>query len=147
MGKAGPIIGLIGAILIVIGWMISFSNVNQLEIRLMEVGTSMAEEGVDTGALNLNSILSLLCGILGIVGAFIGISGKKVGSVILLCVAIIFVIGTFIILAPEITFIVGIYQYTVLPIKVTSPLIIFDPYLMLLGGILGVRTPKWKDYL
>jgi len=57
------------------------------------------------------------------------------------------VIGTFIILAPEITFIVGIYQYTVLPIKVTSPLIIFDPYLMLLGGILGVRTPKWKDYL
>jgi len=57
------------------------------------------------------------------------------------------VIGVFVVLALEITFIAGAYQITIPTIKLSSSLTIFDPYLMLLRGIIGVlsRRDKFRD--
>ncbi len=144
MGKAGHIIGFIGAILMVIGGLVSLNRMNQLEQQLVQLGTSFASLGIDIDMINMNFLLTLIFGLIGVVGAIIGLAGKKVGSIILLGGAILAVVGTFITIAPAKILTIGMSQLTFPAITLSSSFLMADPYLMLIGGIIGVTSSTQK---
>jgi hypothetical protein len=112
---AGPIIGLIGSILLLISGFLTF------------VGSLVA--------IGFLSILTLLIGVVGIIGASIGLGGKKDPEPVLMLIAgLVGVIGMFI----PITIFTPYYRQVML----VYPFIFIDPFLVLLGGILGLLLFK-----
>ncbi|MFW9828242.1 MAG: hypothetical protein ACFFEY_11645 [Candidatus Thorarchaeota archaeon] len=118
-GKAlvGPILGLIGSVLLIIAGIIGFTNpLIQFAMVLFPL-------------LALSFIMPLILGGLGLLGSLLGLFGKKFGNIITLIIGIVAVIGMFI------------------PLYFPFPLVLslfwVDPFLILVGGILGLALkPK-----
>jgi len=108
----GPIIALIGGILLLIAGLIGLTN--PLLQALMALVPIIA----------LSFVMSLLLGILALVGAFMAITGKKAGNYLTLIAGLVGTVGMFIPL------------YYVVMLVITF--IFIDPILILIGGILGV---------
>ena len=142
MSRVGSILGLIGACLITFGGIWVNIQINQLEQELSQYHITLDSLGIDTEAINIMFLVSILFGIIGIVGAIIGLAGKNFGNWILLGVGIFTIIGSFIMLVPaERIDITGGYVYFP-AIPLVGSVLITDPYLITIGGILGVVSGK-----
>jgi len=138
-GKAivGPILGIVGGALLLIAGLFAFGAVGTIQAYLTLAGLTWADLGLDPMLLNVHAIMTLLWGILGLVGAILAITGKKIGVYLMLVFGIISVVGLFL----------PIGTYTLLiPINITlnGSFILVDPFLLLVGGILGL-TLKAED--
>ena len=109
---AGPLVAILGSVLLLIGGI--------LGISLPEMQLVMALFPI----LYVTFILPIILGFIGITGAVLAIIDKKYGNYAVIIVGLFAVIGIFI------------------PILVVFPLVMsflyIDPFLILLGGILGV---------
>ena len=85
---------------------------------------------------NVRFIMTVVWGILGVIGGLIGLARIKIGSVICIVIGLIATLGMFI---PIYTYMMDLGYGYQLPITITlnSSFIIVDPILILLGGILG----------
>jgi len=108
----GPILALIGAILLLIAGLIAVTNpILQLAMQLIPT-------------LALTFVMPIILGILGLVGAFMAATGRKVGNYVTIIVGLVAVIGMFIPI------------YFIFPLVMSF--IYIDPFLVLIGGIIGV---------
>ncbi len=138
MAKVGAILGIIGGSLLLLGGLISFTAVGTLEAALTLAGLTWADIGLDPMFLTINSIMTLLWGLLGLLGAIFAMKDKKWGVYLMLVFGIISVVGMFIPIA----------TYTILSIPLSIPLngsfLFVDPFLLLVGGILGLVLKENK---
>jgi len=130
-GKAlvGPILGVIGATLLVIAGFVGFGA--QALIAALISPLTFADIGLDPTLLTMNSVLTLVWGLLGLIGAILAFTGKKIGVYLMLIFGLIATVGMF----------VPIGSYTIIisiPINMNSSMFFVDPVLLLLGGILGL---------
>lgn len=133
-GKAlvGPILGLIGGTLLMIGGLLVLGVMGTLEATLALSGLTWVDIGLDPTLFYVNFTMTLLFGIVGLIGAILAMVGKKIGVYLMLVMGIIAVVGLFI---P-----IGSYTLIFLLVNITlnSSLFFVDPFLLLVGGILGL---------
>ena len=127
-----PILGVIGATLLTIAGFIGFGLMATIQAILTTSGLTWADVGLDPSLLTVSAILTLVWGLLGLVGAILAFTGKKMGVYLMLIAGGIATVGMFI---P-----IGTYTITIIPIAVNmnSSMFFVDPILLLLGGILGL---------
>lgn len=127
-----PILGIIGATLLTIAGFIGFGLMATLQALLTGSGLTWADVGLDPSLLTVSAIVTLVWGLLGLVGAILAFTGKKMGVYLMLIAGGIATVGMFI---P-----IGTYTITIIPIAVNmnSSMFFVDPILLLLGGILGL---------
>jgi len=141
-GKAltGPILGLIGGILLVLGgflWIYLYINV--IEATLNSYGLTYADvSGYNYHLWYLNASLTFLWGGIGILGAVFAMHGKRYAGFLLLAVGFISILGLFVIRIgePVLVDLGGGYYLQLRPIPLSGCLIIIDPFLVLTGGVL-----------
>jgi len=127
-----PILGVIGATLLTIAGFIGFGLMATLQALLATSGLTWADVGLDPSLLTVSAILTLVWGLLGLLGAILAFTGRKIGVYLMLIFGLLATAGMFI---P-----IGSYTILLLPIPVNmnSSLFFVDPVLLLLGGILGL---------
>lgn len=108
----GPVLALIGSILLLVGGLIAVTNpLIQLAMSIMPI-------------IALTFVMPIILGVLGLIGAFMAATGKKGGNYLALIAGLVAVVGMFIPI------------YFVFPLVMSF--IYVDPFLMLIGGILGL---------
>ena len=112
----GPIIAIIGSMLLLIGGLLAVTN-PFIQI-IMAVFPTIA----------LSFVMPIILGVLGLVGALMAATGRKVGNYVVIISGLVAVIGMFI------------------PVFFIFPLVMslfyVDPILILIGGILGVAIKE-----
>ncbi|MFX0026374.1 MAG: hypothetical protein ACFE8M_08150 [Candidatus Hermodarchaeota archaeon] len=137
-GKAlvGPIIGIIGSAILLIAAFIAFGAQAVVQQQLTLLGITWADIGVDPMIFTLRSVLTLVFALLGLIGAIIGFLGKRIGAILMLIGGIVAVVGLFIPIGA-----VDLSSYIpgmVIPIPLTYSMFWVDPFIILVGGILGL---------
>lgn len=127
-----PILGIIGATLLTIAGFIGFGLMATLQALLTGSGLTWADVGLDPTLLTVSAILTLVWGLLGLVGAILAFTGKKMGVYLMLIAGGIATVGMFI---P-----IGTYTilFVTIAVNMNSSMFFVDPILLLLGGILGL---------
>nr|MDO8087635.1 hypothetical protein [Candidatus Sigynarchaeum springense] len=134
MAKVGGILALVGGILLAIGGVIALGLMGTLEAMLLMYSMTWADIGLDPNMIYVNFIMTLLFGVLGIIGGAVGMK-KKGGGVLALIIGIVAMVGMFI---PIASATIGISAVT---IKLNSSLFFVDPVLILVGGIVTLAKP------
>lgn len=133
-GKAlvGPLLGVIGAALLLIAGIVGFGIQNIREVLLNAEGMSWEDKGFDPMLFTVSAVLTLVWSLVGLIGAILSLMGKKIGGYLMLICGIIATVGIFI----------PIGNYTILSEVYTEFLnrhtLFIDPILLLLGGVLGL---------
>ena len=125
-----PILGIIGATLLTIAGFVAFGVQALLQIAIAPL--TFADIGLDPMLLTVSAILTLVWGLLGLVGAILAFTGKKMGVYLMLIAGGIATVGMFI---P-----IGTYTllFVTIAVNMNSSMFFVDPILLLLGGILGL---------
>ena len=127
-----PILGVIGATLLTIAGFIGFGLMAVVQALLTTSGLTWADVGLDPSLLTVSAILTVVWGLLGLVGAILAFTGKKMGVYLMLIAGGIATVGMFI---P-----IGTYtiSFVTIAVNMNSHMFFVDPILLLLGGILGL---------
>ena len=127
-----PILGVIGATLLTIAGFIGFGLMATVQALLTASGLTWADVGLDPSLLTVSAILTVVWGLLGLVGAILAFTGKKMGVYLMLIAGGIATVGMFI---P-----IGTYtiSFVTIAVNMNSHMFFVDPILLLLGGILGL---------
>ena len=136
----GPIISIIGGIFLLIAGIRDLSGMIELHTSLIKSNLTFEEMGLSTTVINtyINDGLTLVWGILAVVGSVLTIGGKSYGMFILLIVGIISSIGLFYIIQPAQWIDTGFEIHLFNDIQLNSSLFYVDPFLVLFGGILTI---------
>ena len=127
-----PILGVIGATLLTIAGFLGFGLMATIQAILTGSGLTWADVGFDPSLFTMSAILTLVWGLLGLVGAILAFTGKKMGVYLMLIAGGIATVGMFI---P-----IGTYtiSFVTIAVNMNSSMFFVDPILLLLGGILGL---------
>lgn len=117
---AGPVLALIGSIMLMVAGLIGVGN--PFITLLMAVIPSIV----------LAFVMPLILGIFGLLGAILAMIGKKYGNYITIIIGLVAVIGMFI----------PVYTILFLSIPLVLTLAFIDPFLVLIGGALGVAIKE-----
>ena len=90
-----------------------------------------ADIGFNPVLLYLQMILTIVLGLLGLIGAILAFVGKKIGVYLMLIFGIVATVGMFVPIG-NISIIIPF------PVTLSASLFIVDPILLLLGGIFGL---------
>lgn len=127
--KVGPILGIVGGTILTIGGLLLFGYPTIIEVLIYPA--TLADMGIDATLLMIPAILTLVYGLLGLIGAILGLVGKKIGVFLMLIFGILACVTMFI---------------TIPNGTVMQPLsgagFFVDPFLLLLGGILGLALKE-----
>ena len=128
----GPILGIIGAGMLIIGGIVSFNVRVQKELELAALAMTWTDVGFNPNLYTVSSTLTIVWGMLGLFGAIIALFGKRFGVYFMLIFGIIATAGMFI---P-----IGSYLMAFIPntVFLNTSWYLADPIILLLGGILGV---------
>lgn len=140
-GKAivGPILGLIGGLLLMVAGLRVFSSIAQIEGLLALGGLTWADVGFDPMLFYLQIIITIVWGLLGFIGALLAFVGKKIGVYLMLISGLVATIGMFIPMGTILIIVIPI------PVTLNSSLFFVDPILLLLGGIFGLLLKEEVD--
>jgi len=131
--KVGPILGIVGSAILLVGGFIGFGVQALVEAQLGLLGVSWADIGFDPSILMIRVIITIIVAILGLIGAIIAITGKKAGTFILLIMGIVALIGSFVPIG-----VIDLGIYGSIPVTLIYPFFYVESILMLVGGILGL---------
>ena len=137
-GKAlvGPILGIVGAALLLIAGFIAFGVQALLEVTLAGAGLTWADVGFDPMILTVRAILTVVWALIGLIGAILALTGKKIGAILMLIFGLIATVGMFI---PIGSMTIG---FVTIPVTMNYNMFFVDPILLLLGGILGLALKE-----
>jgi hypothetical protein len=130
--KVGPILGIVGSAILFVAGLTATTTRGLIEIQLDGLGLTWGDIGFDPFLFTIRFIATLVCAILGLLGAILALLGKKLGAIILLIFGAITILGSFLPMA-----ILNIGLATI-PITLIYPFFYIESILMLVGGILGL---------
>lgn len=129
----GPILALVGGAFMLFSSVFVFASIGITEASLAGAGLTWADVGFPKVLMYVRFGLTLLWGVLGLIGGIISITGKKFGAILALIggfmgfvgtiPTIYTTLGTITIIAPE-------------PVSLSASFLFVDPILVLVGGIL-----------
>ena len=131
----GPILALVGGGIMLMSGYFVFSSIALNEAELTGGGLSWADVGFSRELMYIRFILTLLWGVLGIIGGILALMGKKFGSILALIGGILGIAGMFIPLG-TITIVIPV------PVSISGSFLFVDAALMLIGGILGLALKE-----
>ena len=136
--KLGPILGILGSVLLLIAGFRGFALQSELEKTLTGLGLTWAAIGFNPWILMTRTLLTLLLGVMGVLGTILVFNNKKSGAYLLLIAGCIAVLGMFI---P-----IGSINYllTSIPVSLSYSLWFVEPFLMLIGGILTLALKAYR---
>jgi hypothetical protein len=108
-----------------------FSSIAQIEGLLALMSMTWADVGFDPMLFYLQMIITIVLGLLGLIGAILAFVGKKIGVYMMLIFGIVATVGMFVPIG-NLSIIIPI------PVTLSASLFIVDPILLLLGGIFGL---------
>ena len=127
----GPILALLGGIIMLSSGYFVFTSITSIEESLAIAALTWADTGFSIELMYLRVICTLLWGILGIIGGIIAISGKKFGNLLALIGGLLGIVGMFIPLG-TITIVIAV------PVSLSASFMLLDPIIIVLGGIIGL---------
>ena len=130
--KVGPILGIVGAALLLIAGIVSFGAQALMELVLASAGLTWVDVGFDPILFTVRSALTLVFALVGLIGAIMALVGKKIGVYLMLIFGLVATVGMFI---PIGSFTITSISF---PVTMNASLFFIDPILLLLGGILGL---------
>ena len=136
MSKVGPILGIVGSAILMVGGFIGFGAQALVEATLALYGETWASIGFDPSILMIRVIITIIVGIVGLIGAILALKGMKAGKFILLIMGLIAVVGSFIPIAT--VDILGV----LIPVTLIYPFFYVESFLMLVGGILALALKE-----
>ncbi|MHA1192117.1 MAG: hypothetical protein ACTSP9_07445 [Promethearchaeota archaeon] len=139
MSKAGPILGLIGGILLVVGSMLHMLLNSILNFIFYGLAPTEADLGLELTWITV--FVTLGIGVASIVISSKMKKGKlkEKASLILLILGVIAAIGLFIEFLPERSIDTGTGMVnTFVAITLTTTLLFIDPYLIIMGGVVDL---------
>lgn len=131
----GPILILIGGIIFLLSSFLVSEALIAIGNNLSETGLHWFEVGLYPELMIIGFVCTIIWGALGIIGGIFAIFGKKFGSILALNAGILGLIGALIPLGTNIA-------VTQIPITLTGSFFLLDPFLTILGGILGLTLKK-----
>ncbi|MHA1785633.1 MAG: hypothetical protein ACTSX4_12160 [Candidatus Helarchaeota archaeon] len=132
--KIGGIIAIIGGSLLLIGGLIALGTMSMLETTLQFAGLTWADIGFNPIILYLNFIFTLVWGIIAMIASIMALKENNLGNVLNLIIGIVACVGLFIPIG-----VLSIPGATIVTISLNSSFIYVDPFLVLIGGILGLK--------
>ncbi|MFO8018806.1 MAG: zinc-ribbon domain-containing protein [Promethearchaeia archaeon] len=138
MAKANKILGFIGAIMMLVSGLIYYLDIQQIISNLGAYGLTLEDLrilGLEPNLLYVRMIMTLFWGILALVGSIMITKGEKSGNIVLLITGILAVVGMFIIIGSW-----TIPDYGSITFSLSGSLFFVDPFLILLGGIIGMAS-------
>ncbi len=127
----GPILALVGGAIMLISSVFVFISIGITEAELIGGGLTWADVGFPKELMYVRFALTLIWGVLGLIGGILAMLGKKFGSILALIGGIMGIAGMFIPLG-TITIIIPF------PVSLSASFVFVDPTLILVGGILGL---------
>ena len=127
----GPILALIGGIIMLFAGYFVFRSIGIIEANLAIEGLTWVDAGFNPILMYVRFTLTLLWGILGIIGAIIAFTGKKLGSFLALIGGILGSVGFYV---PLGTITIG----TPIPVFLSASFFLVDTVIMVIGGLLGL---------
>ena len=125
------ILALIGGIIMLFAGYFVFKSIGIIEANLAIGRLTWADVGFNPILMYVRFILTLLWGILCIIGAIIAFTGKKLGSFLTLIGGILGSVGFFVPL--------GIITIgTPIPVFLSPSFFLVDTVIMVIGGLLGL---------
>jgi hypothetical protein len=137
--KIGPILGIVGSAILVFAGILSFTRQTAIEIQLGPLFLSWEDIGFDPFLFTIQGLVTLICAVLGLIGAILALMGKKVGKHLLLIFGLITVVGS---LVPMATLTIGVAP---IPVTVVNPFIYAESILLLAGGVLALALKESED--
>lgn len=128
----GPIFGIFGAGLLLVAAISAFGVQGIHEMTLNVIPMTWEQVGFDPMLLTVSAILTLLWGLFGLIGALLGLVGKRFGVYLMLIFGIIATVGMFVQIG---NYAIAGAPYTVF---LNSHLFFVDPILLLAGGLIGL---------
>ena len=130
--KVGPILGIVGAAILLIAGFMAFGTRALIEAQLGLLGLTWADIGFDPSLFMIRGLLTVVFSLLALVGAILALKDMKIGAILLLLFGAICLIGSFI---P-----IGALTIGFIPIPVTMiyPFFYVESILMVVGGILSL---------
>ncbi|NVM43404.1 MAG: ABC transporter permease [Candidatus Lokiarchaeota archaeon] len=136
--KIGPILGLIGSVLLLIAGFRGFGVQSDIEDILAASALSWASIGFNPWILMTRTILTILFGAIGLIGTILLFNGKKLGAYLLLIVGSFAVLGMFIPIGTI------IFLSTSIPVSLSYSFLLVEPFLILIGGILALVFKAYR---
>ena len=127
----GPILTLLGGLIMFLSAFFVFTNIGLLEEELASAELSWEDVGLAPILLYVRLFFTILWGIVGVTGAILAFGGKRLGSFLAIVGGILGIIGM---LVPLVTITIG---FPVI-ISLSASYLFIDAALMLIGGILGL---------
>ncbi len=127
----GPILALVGGALMLFSSVFVFASIGITEAGLIDGGLTWEDVGFAKELMYVRFGLTLLWGVLGILGGIISITGKKFGAIFALIGGVMGIAGMIITLGT-------ITVVSPVPVSLSASFVFVDPILMLIGGILGL---------
>ncbi|MFX1276625.1 MAG: hypothetical protein ACFFBP_05395 [Promethearchaeota archaeon] len=131
--KIGPIVAMIGAILLSLGGLSVFGILGTLEILILLAGESWTSLGIDHSLLYITGGVTLFLGLGALCGAIISFKNRLIGGAICIIFGVIAIIG--------INIPIGVIDLSVIsggihPIPMNGLGLYIDPFLIIIGGVL-----------
>ncbi|MGV9170945.1 MAG: hypothetical protein ACOC4M_16940 [Promethearchaeia archaeon] len=143
MGKANQYLGFIGGAMMLLGGLLYYLSIQDTLSYLSNYGITVEDLrslGIEPNLMYIPMLTTLLCGIFALIGSVMIVKGIKEGNIVLLITGIVAVVGMFIPVGEW--RVEGVQPLT---FHLSGSLIFVDPFLVLLGGIIGVAAWSQSD--
>lgn len=132
----GPIIAIIGGLIMVYASYMVFTSIASIEANLAIAVLTWEDTGFSRELMYLRFMCTLLWGLMGIIGAIFALIGKKFGNVIALLGGILGIAGMFIPLG-TITI-----NTLIIPVSLSASFLFLDPIIIIVGSLIGLLLKK-----
>jgi hypothetical protein len=130
--KVGPILGIVGAAILLIAGFMAFGTQALIQAQLGLLGLTWADIGFDPSIFMVRGLLTIVFAVLGLVGAILALKDKKIGAVLLLIFGLVCLIGSFVPIG-SLTI-----SFVTIPVTMIYPFFYVESILMVVGGILSL---------
>jgi hypothetical protein len=131
----GLTLSIVGAILMVISGILGIMSIQQLENLIQGYGLDRDLFSPFLDKLMIAVMITLIFGIIGLSMVVLGFLKQKIGFILISLVGLITVLGLFIRINPPVDLGSGV---VLPPLSLSNSFLLIDPFLILLGGIVGV---------
>lgn len=130
--KVGPILGIVGAAILLIAGFMAFGTQALIEAQLGLLGLTWGDIGFDPSLFMIRGLLTVVFSLLALVGAILALKDMKIGAILLLLFGAICLIGSFIPIG-SLTI-----SFIAIPVTMIYPFFYVESILMVVGGILSL---------
>lgn len=136
--KVGAIFGTVGGTLMIIGGILGIMGIYRLDYELKTLDLSGGTLSSFLTLFTISIITTIIFGVIGLSGSILGLKNIRSGFILLNLIGITTIIGMFVNIRPsEYLDVGGGSPLWLPPISLSSSFLFVDPFIILIGGVVG----------